>query len=97
MLTDKVPDYKSMDYVELTKEDTPAIAELVKLTKPGPYAPNVLKLGKYVGIKDDGKIVAMVGERVKLDGYTEMSLVYTHPDHRGRATRRHSAALSSRR
>ena len=84
MLTDKVPDYKPMDYVELTKEDTPAIAELVKLTEPGPYAPNVLELGKYVGIKEDGKLVAMVGERVKLDGYTEMSLVCTHPDHRGK-------------
>jgi hypothetical protein len=69
MLTDKVPDYKSMDYVKLTKEDTPAIAELVKLTEPGPYIPNILELGKYVGIKDDGKLVAMVGERVKLNGY----------------------------
>jgi ribosomal protein S18 acetylase RimI-like enzyme len=84
MLTDKVPDYKPMDYVELAKADTPEVAELVKLTEPGPYAPNVLELGKYVGIRDNGKLVAMVGERVKLDGYTEMSLVCTHPDHRGK-------------
>ena len=84
MLTGKVPDYKAMDYVELTKEDTPQIAELIKLTEPGPYAPKVLELGNYIGIKKDGKLVAMVGERIKLDGYTEVSLVCTHPDHRGK-------------
>jgi len=84
MLADNIPEYKPIDYVELTKEDTPEIAELVKLTEPGPYAPNVIELGKYVGIKDEGKLVAMVGERIKLDGYTEVSLVCTHPDHRGK-------------
>lgn len=84
MLTDKVPEYNAMDYVELTKEDTPQIAKLIELTKPGPYAPNVLELGKYIGIKEDGKLVAMVGERIKIDGYTEVSLVCTHPDHRGK-------------
>jgi len=65
-------------------EDTPEIAELVELTRPGPYAPNVLELGRYVGIKEDGKLIAMAGERIKLDGYTEVSLVCTHPDYRGK-------------
>jgi hypothetical protein len=84
MVTDKIPEYKAVDYVELKKEDTPEIAELVELTRPGPYAPNVLELGRYVGIKEDGKLIAMAGERIKLDGYTEVSLVCTHPDYRGK-------------
>lgn len=84
MLTNKVPEYKSVDYVKLTKDDSPQIAELVELTEPGPYRPNVIELGNYVGIKEEDKLVAMVGERVKLDGYTEVSLVCTHPDHRGK-------------
>jgi ribosomal protein S18 acetylase RimI-like enzyme len=84
MLTDKVPEYKSVDYVKLTKDDSPQIAELVELTKPGPYRPNVIELGNYMGIKEDDKLVAMVGERVKLDGYTEVSLVCTHPEYRGK-------------
>lgn len=84
MVADKIPEYKAVDYVELSKEDSPEIAELIKLTEPGPYAPNVLELGKYIGIKEEGKLVAMLGERIKLDRYTEVSLVCTHPDHRGK-------------
>jgi ribosomal protein S18 acetylase RimI-like enzyme len=84
MVTAKIPEYKAVDYVELKKEDTPEIAELVELTKPGPYAPNVLELGTYVGIKENGKLIAMAGERVKPDGFTEVSLVCTHPDYRGK-------------
>lgn len=84
MLTDKVPEYKSVDYVKLTKDDSSQIEELVELTKLGPYRPNVIELGNYVGIKDADKLVAMVGERVNLDGFTEVSLVCTHPDYRGK-------------
>ena len=84
MVTDRIPEYKAREYVELSKVDSPEIAELVKLTEPGPYAPNVLELGKYIGIREEGKLVAMVGERIKLDGYTEISLVCTHPEHRGK-------------
>ncbi len=84
MLADKVPEYKSVDYVKLTKDDSSQIEELVELTKPGPYRPNVIELGNYVGIKDADKLVAMVGERVNLDGFTEVSLVCTHPDYRGK-------------
>jgi len=84
MLADKVPEYKPVDYVKLTKDDSAQIEELVELTKPGPYRPNVIELGNYVGIKEDDKLVAMVGERVKLDGFTEVSLVCTHPDYRGK-------------
>ena len=84
MLADKAPEYKSVDYVKLTTDDSSQIGELVELTKPGPYRPNVIELGNYVGIKEDDKLVAMVGERVKLEGYTEVSLVCTHPDYRGK-------------
>jgi ribosomal protein S18 acetylase RimI-like enzyme len=84
MLTEKVPEYKQMDYVKLTIDDVHQITELVNITDPGPFVPNNLKLGTYVGIKEEGKLVAMVGERVRLDGYTEISLVCTHPDHRGK-------------
>ncbi len=82
LVAEKIPEYKQIEYIELTKEDSPDIAEIVKLTEPGPYAPNVLELGRYIGIRDEGKLVALVGERIKIDGYTEVSLVCTHPEHR---------------
>jgi predicted GNAT family acetyltransferase len=41
-------------------------------------------MGTYVGIRCDGKLVAMAGERLKVPGYTEVSAVCTHPDHTGK-------------
>jgi predicted GNAT family acetyltransferase len=32
----------------------------------------------------DGKLIAMGGERMKPEGYTEVSGICTHPDHRGK-------------
>jgi predicted GNAT family acetyltransferase len=37
-----------------------------------------------MGIRCDGKLVAMAGERLKIPGYTEVSAVCTHPDHVGK-------------
>ncbi len=41
-------------------------------------------LGSFWGVKEDGKLIAMAGERFKHPGYTEISGVCTHPDHLGR-------------
>ena len=41
-------------------------------------------LGAFVGIKQDGRLVAMAGERMRPEGFTEVSGVCTLPDHRGR-------------
>src|ERR1700752_4459190 len=40
-------------------------------------------MGTYLGIRKDGKLVAMAGERLRIPGYTEISAVCTHPDHLG--------------
>ncbi|MGA9320158.1 MAG: hypothetical protein WBW06_03770, partial [Xanthobacteraceae bacterium] len=41
-------------------------------------------LGSYIGIRSGGQLVAMAGERMKFDGFTEISAVCSHPEHRGR-------------
>jgi predicted GNAT family acetyltransferase len=41
-------------------------------------------MGDYIGIKVDGRLVAMGGERMKPEGFTEVSGVCTHPGHRGK-------------
>jgi predicted GNAT family acetyltransferase len=58
--------------------------ELVRLTNPGPFGPRTIELGRFVGIRRDGRLVAMAGERLKPEGHTEITGVCTHPDHRGR-------------
>ena len=81
MVSETVPKYNEVDYVKLGMPDAKEMMELVDLTKPGsPFFPGMFELGNYIGLKEDGKLVAMAGERVKLDGYTEIALVCTHPD-----------------
>lgn len=70
--------------VDLTAADVPDMLELVHLTEPGPLFPRTIELGRYIGIRQAGKLVAMAGERMRPRGYCEVSAVCTHPDHRGR-------------
>jgi len=72
------------DIVTLGAADAPAMMDLVDLTKPGPFYLRTHELGTFLGIKIEGRLVAMAGERMKPGGYTEMTAVCTHPDHRGR-------------
>jgi ribosomal protein S18 acetylase RimI-like enzyme len=57
---------------------------LIDVAQPGPFAPRTHELGRYLGIRVDGRLAAMCGERMQLDGYTEISAVCAHPDYRGR-------------
>jgi ribosomal protein S18 acetylase RimI-like enzyme len=69
--------------VSLRAADVPEMLELVAETEPGPFLPRTIELGDYLGIRRDGALVAMAGERFHLDGWTEISAVCTKPDHRG--------------
>ena len=77
----------------LTEEDWPAMAALATLTRPGPFAARTPMLGAFWGVKERGVLVAMAGERMKHDGFTEVSGVCTHPDARGRGLARALSAL----
>ena len=57
---------------------------LAELTQPGPFAERTHELGRFVGIRRAGKLIAMAGERMKLESFTEISGVCTHPDYRGK-------------
>jgi predicted GNAT family acetyltransferase len=70
--------------VTLGADDVPAMLELTDLTKPGPFGPRTRELGTFLGIRIDGQLVAVAGERMKPANYTEMTAVCVHPSHRGR-------------
>jgi predicted GNAT family acetyltransferase len=72
------------DIVTLGTGDVPAMMELTKLTNPGPFAARTHELGTFLGVKVDGRLVAMAGERMKPADYTEITAVCVHPDYRGR-------------
>jgi ribosomal protein S18 acetylase RimI-like enzyme len=64
--------------------DAADMLELATLTKPGPFTLKALSLGDFWGIRENGRLIAMAGERLKLDGLTELSGVATHPDFQGK-------------
>jgi len=74
----------AFEIVELGEEDARAMYDLAMLTKPGPYAAHTNRLGEFIGVKQDGRLIAMAGERMKMPGLSEVSGVCTHPDHRGK-------------
>ena len=63
--------------------DLPQMTALVRQTEPGPWYERTSELGRFVGFEADGRLVAMVGERMRVPGYTEISAVCCHPDWRG--------------
>lgn len=69
--------------VTLGPADVPEMLELVSETEPGPFLPRTIELGEYLGVRRDGVLVAMAGERLRLEGWTEISAVCTAPGHRG--------------
>jgi predicted GNAT family acetyltransferase len=68
---------------QLGEPDVPEMLALTKLTKPGPFAKRTREMGDYFGIRVNGELIAMAGERLHLPGHTEISAVCTHPDHLG--------------
>jgi ribosomal protein S18 acetylase RimI-like enzyme len=79
-------------------------AEMVALTDvafPGFFRSGTYRMGSYFGVRaSDGRLIAMAGERLRLEGYPEMSGICTHPAHRGQGLARrlilHLAALHRR-
>ena len=74
----------TLDMVPLSEANELAMVELVDLTKPGPFAPKTRLMGSFRGLFDDGRLIAMSGERWQTAEFTEVSAVCTHPDYRGR-------------
>jgi ribosomal protein S18 acetylase RimI-like enzyme len=69
--------------VALEVADIPEMLALATVTQPGPFGPRTIELGDYIGIRQRGALVAMAGERMRIDGFTEISAVCVDPAYRG--------------
>ncbi|MET9865354.1 GNAT family N-acetyltransferase [Streptomyces sp. NPDC006386] len=76
--------------VELGAADVPEMLDLTARAQPGPFWPRTHELGTYLGIRAQGRLVAMAGERLRPPGWTEISAVCTAPEARGKG---HAARL----
>lgn len=71
-------------FSRLTADDKEAMFNLINKVQPGYYEPDTWQLGNYVGIWQQQRLVAIAGERMRLDGLTEISAICTDPDFTGR-------------
>jgi GNAT superfamily N-acetyltransferase len=76
------------DAIALGPEHAAQALELATLCRPGPFGPRTIELGEYFGYFDEGRLIAMAGERMHVPGLREISGVSTHPDYQGRGLAR---------
>lgn len=83
MVLERPVSAEPVDFLDLGDADAPEMVALATLTEPGPFFEATHRLGEFIGIRIDGQLVAMSGERMRAPGLTEVSAVCTHPDWRG--------------
>src|SRR5258708_34168314 len=72
---------RGVEVVTLGADDAAAMVELTELTKPGPFTLRTHELGTFLAIRIDGRLVAMVGERMKPANCTEIPAACVNPAH----------------
>ncbi|HSO63648.1 MAG TPA: GNAT family N-acetyltransferase [Ornithinibacter sp.] len=73
----------SREVRELTASDSADMVALTAATEPGPFGPNSHLTGRWFGVRREGRLVAMAGERMRVDGFGEVSGVCVDPSARG--------------
>ncbi|HEY1929277.1 MAG TPA: GNAT family N-acetyltransferase [Caulobacteraceae bacterium] len=85
MVCEQPPAGEQGDLLELGQQDMPEMLALTAATEPGPFSEGTIRMGRYRGIRSQaGALLAMAGERLRLQGFTEISAVCTAPEARGR-------------
>ncbi len=69
--------------VKLGENDAADMLALATLTRPGPFTLRAQSLGTFWGIRIDGRLVAMGGQRMRQPGFAELSGLCVHPDMQG--------------
>jgi len=73
-----------VEIVKLTLDHHEVLCDLVNLVQPGYFKNKTILLGDYYGIFKDNQLIAITGERMKMNAFTEVSAIITHPDHTGK-------------
>jgi ribosomal protein S18 acetylase RimI-like enzyme len=72
------------EIIKLDVGSADALANLVNEVQPGYFKKKTNLMGDYFGIIKEGKLVAVTGERMKMNDFTEVSAVVTHPSYAGK-------------
>lgn len=81
------------EVIELSEAHREDVLALTALVYPHYFRPRTMELGRYFGIYQDGRLAAMIGERLGTDTTREASAICTHPDFNGRGYARRLTAM----
>lgn len=84
IIDDKIVQPITSEIVKLTEKHNDELVQLVNLVQPGYFKNKTSSLGNYFGIFKENQLVAITGERMKMNAFTEVSAIITHPDHTGK-------------
>jgi len=70
--------------VKLGENHLDDLLGLVKIVYPDYFKKKTSALGNYYGIYKNNQLVAVTGERMQMNEFTEVSAVITHPEHTGK-------------
>ncbi|MBB6499152.1 GNAT family N-acetyltransferase [Pedobacter cryoconitis] len=68
----------------LTPECADEMVAFINRIQPGYFKRDTPLLGNYYGIRINGQLIAMAGERLKMPGYSEVSAICTAPEYTGK-------------
>ncbi|MEI4506935.1 GNAT family N-acetyltransferase [Sphingopyxis sp. CCNWLW253] len=74
--------------IALGDDDAPEMAALAEHAKPGPWGPKTHRYGPFFGVRENGRLLAMAGQRILVPSMAEVSGVATWEDCRGRGLAR---------
>lgn len=72
------------EIVQLEEQHLENLLGLVKIVYPEYFKKKTVAMGRYYGIYKNNQLVAVAGERLKMNGFTEVSAVITHPEYTGK-------------
>lgn len=78
------PQAGDREIVPLTCDDAPEMMELIEMAFPGFFRERTCLMGPYSGIHENGRLIAMAGDRLVTDKLREISGLCTHPEYTGK-------------
>ncbi|SHM87551.1 GNAT family N-acetyltransferase [Flavobacterium saccharophilum] len=84
IITEKIQLPIDVEIVKLGTVHSEILYDLINLVQPGYFKNKTMLLGDYYGIFKDNQLIAVSGERMKMNSFTEVSAIITHPDQTGK-------------
>jgi len=84
VLDKKIEAILKEEIIKLDVGSADALSNLVNEVQPGYFKKKTNLMGDYFGIVSERKLVAVAGERMKMNDFTEVSAVVTHPSYAGK-------------